>query len=511
MARKLTEIPSVAAKRTIDPYFQPAFALYTYHYSWGAGYYTYDHNFNLMGQHYGDGDASYGEFRTQGSGSREFFESGNSYEDVRTNEYPGSSYSYMCNSTWANGYGGHQSHSSPTLYSIECGIQTGNADGLRYRRHVFNRDVFTIPGHPAQDFAILGEHDSSNGPKFSVGPRSQLIYYSQMHQTGTLNWNHIPIKNTEGYNNSGYGLGSWNYKLNKLLIMECDGNGRYIPVIWNDCIDFRKYALEGQRAYASKEEKYTAYSNKTHDIKDYFDNATFDNTTYERFRFPESPQGYSSASEALYRGVPILCDNGKIVMFTMHPGYTGTGGFSCVRWNESGQVETGGQTPSPTADHQLFHKWRSNWTMYGYEHGAWLGIKWQMSSDGRYVWAYCPEYYYGAGMYLGICRVSDGKVIFMNSGSHDYGYSAIPVGKSSLMIFQQWNTDSAQGAYHKMHDLDMWFSNWDDAYDWGEGLHNNYDSENFEAGGAYSTSYYCAIPAHYDTTLFSSPQIAEFD
>ena len=79
------------------------------------------------------------------------------------------------------------------------------------------------------------------------------------------------------------------------------------------------------------------------------------------------------------------------------------------------------------------------------------------------------------------------------------------------MIFQQWNTDSAQGAYHKMHDLDMWFSNWDDAYDWGEGLHNNYDSENFEAGGAYSTSYYCAIPAHYDTTLFSSPQIAEFD
>tara|TARA_B100001996_G_scaffold230779_1_gene178023 strand:- start:2890 stop:4434 length:1545 start_codon:yes stop_codon:yes gene_type:complete len=514
MARKLTEIPAVSAKRTEDPYLQPAFSLYSLHWNWGGGFYTYDHNFNLVHQHYGDGDGSYGEFRTYTTAARESLESVSSYEDVRTNEHPGSSYSYMCNSTYQNGYGGHQCFSSATATGtggIEPGIMTLNADGSRYRRSYFNRDACTIPSSIHQDFGILADHGGGSGVQLSVGPRSMGWYYSQKFsgQSRGVNWCYVPLKSL---NTSGYGTCSWNVKTNKFLHMECDGGGSWKPVIWSNCPDFRKYALEGNRVYAGKDEKYAAHSSQSHVLQDYFQTAAnADSSTYETFSFQSSPQGYSNQSEAHYRGVMVLCDNDKIVMFTHHPGSGGTGGFSCVRWNASGQVETGGQSPSPNQHHQIHHPWTNNWTHYGYEQGQWLGIRWQMSSDGRYIWAYCPEYYWGGGAYWGCVRVSDGKVIFWNMSDSSHGYSFLPVGKSSLMVFQQWNTDGGQGAYHKMHDLEMWFSNWDDAYNWSSNVYNHYYSRYFEAGGAYSTSYYCAIPAHYDTSLFTKPQINEFE
>lgn len=512
MARKLTEVPSISAKRTDDPYLQPAFTLYTLHYSWGGGYYTYDHNFNLVHQHFGDGDGSYGEWRSYTTAAREFYESTNSYEDVRTDSHPGSSHSYMASGTSMVGYGGHQAHSSATASptgGIEPGCQTTGGDGSRYRRCMLNRDVCTIPGHPHQDFAIAAQHSGGSGVQFWVGPRSMNLYWSEKYQNSSASWCYIPLKSL---GTSGYGTCSWNYKNNKLLHMECDGGGTWKPVIWSNCPDFRKYALEGNRTYLSKDERYNAYSDRTHDLNDYFQtDANADSTSYEQFAFQSSPQGYSNAAEAHYRGCMILCDNDKIVMFTHHPGYTGTGGFSCVRWNANGQVETGGQSPSPQQHHQLFHKWTSGWTHYGYENGDWLGIRWQMSSDGRYVWAYCPEYYWGGGSYFGCCRVSDGKVIFWNQNDSSYGYNYVPIGKSSLMVMHHWNTDGGQGAYHKMHDMELWFKTWDDAYDWSSNVYNNYSSRFFEAGGAYSTSYYVSIPAHYDTSLFTSPQINEFE
>tara|TARA_B100001250_G_scaffold407380_1_gene428034 strand:+ start:931 stop:2466 length:1536 start_codon:yes stop_codon:yes gene_type:complete len=511
MARKLTTTPAVSAKRTEDPYAQAAFSLYTLHYSWGGGYYTYDHNFNLVQQHYGDGDGAYGEFRTYTTAARDFYEDMNSYEDVRTNSYPSSSYSYMGSGTNMNGYGGHHSHSSAVAGpngGIEPGCMSCRGSGYNRRAH-FNRDVSTIPGHPNQDFAICTEHGSSSGVKFWAGPRSMNIYYSQQFNNSSGSWCYVPLKSL---GTSSYGACSWNYKNNKFVHMEVDGSGKWKPVIWSNCPDFRKYALEGNRTNLSRDEKYAAYGGNEHDLNDYFQTASnSDNTSYEEFNFPSSPQGHSNQSEAYYRGVTVLCDNDKIVMFTCHPGSGGTGGFSCVRWNANGQVETGGSSPTPQQHHQLFHKWQSSWNFYGYEQGANYGIRWQMSSDGRYVWAYCAEYYWGAGAYWGCVRVSDGKVIFWNMDDASYGYSFIPVGKSSMMVFHQWDTDSGNGAYHKMHDLDLWFNEWEDAYDWGASAKNTYISKYFEAGGANSTSYYIAIPAHYDTSLFTNPQIKEFE
>lgn len=127
--------------------------------------------------------------------------------------------------------------------------------------------------------------------------------------------------------------------------------------------------------------------------------------------------------EGGYRGVPVMCDNDNIVFIKKF-------GNSVYlhRWTPNG---------TNTDWNSDFNGTNTLTTSYGFENGTNQGIRYQITTDGKYLVAYTQYYYYGCGFSAWFVRVSDGKVLkgFWNSSA--WGASIVPFNHDYFLYKQQ--------------------------------------------------------------------------
>lgn len=499
MARTLTTAATVSTKKTKNPWQQPCFAIYTMEYgTYGGGYTLFDHNFNQIGFKMGDGNYAYNSYRTYTSYAPEFHNNYASSEYINTQSYPSSNGNYG-NNTCSMGYLGHLWHSSVTPNSTEPGWIHVDDAGYYYNARGF-RDVITLPSEKTQDYAIFLQHSGTN-TKLRINSRSSYKYYHQS------NWGwgsfDIPCKQNSGNAQGMYGCGSYNPKLKKILIMEnfTGGNDfRVKPTVYDSVPDLRTYGNhdteQHQQGDTTNSESYTGRSRNSGSLYDYFQNAA---GNYDVDRYNEyNVSNRHGEQESSWRGQAVLCDNERIVLFRTQNG--GNSGYIITRWNGPNEASNPGEHNGEWIYNSL------GWNQYGMGSGDRYGSRFEQSSDGRYVWCYQHAYYYGAGCYLCVVRVSDGKVVHWNHQDSTHGWMFMPVGKSSMGLVSSYNADG-QGAWYNVHNLDKIFAE-----------RNDGDQHNFESGidrrvldvCGNSTNYPVMVPSMYDTSLFSEPHIDEF-
>ena len=494
MARTLTKTATVSTKKTKNPWQQPCIAVYTMEYgTYGGGYTLFDHNMNNIGFKMGDGGYAYNSYRTYTSYAPEFHQTFASADYLNTQSYPSSSGNYANNTCYV-GYLGNMFHASVTPNCTEPGWPHVD-DGGYYGKARGFRDVCSLPGERTQDYAIFLQHNNANSI-LRIMSRSPFKYYHQS------NWGwggfNIPCKQNGGSAQGMYGCGSYNPKIKKFCIMEnFTGNEsfRHKPTVYDSVPDLRKYG-NADSVHADLSESYTGQTTERGTLHDFFDNGT---GNYDVDRYNEyNVSNRNGSSESSWRGQCVLCDNERIVLFRSTNG--GNSGYVITRWNGPNEASNPGEHNGEWIYNSL------GWPQYGYEQGERYGSRFQQSSDGRYVWMYHHAYYYGAGCYLCVVRVSDGKVIHWNDQRSDHSMCPFPVGKSSIGIMPSWNADN-QGAWYNIINLDKIFAEQDDGSQY-----------NFESGMnrklhdvcGNSTNYPVMVPSMYDTSLFSEPHVDEF-
>lgn len=480
MARTITTKAAQVSSKVQDPYAQPAFAVYScQHSSHGCGWLALNHNLEMNSMYMGDGNQAYNRFRTQSSYSPEFFNNyaGSAY--FETQGHAGSSSNYGSN-TCNVGYLGHQNFHSANEFSKTAGYVIAN-DGRQRRGNAF-RDCAVICNEPDQDYALFTSHNGGTGTWFQAGTRSATRYYSDFNQSGLVRFN-IPIQG-ESSNEGMYGSACYNRKLNKFLVMEHNtSNRRHQPIVWNDVPDLRSIALQPRKVWDGKTERSTAYStNQGGNIYDYFQDSS------NRTVYSQSTTGmnsYSGEAESYWRTIPVLCDDGRVIIFSMTP----SNGCLVQRWNANGTFEG--------------NLWNGTWTTsYGYEQAVRFGARWQVTTSGKYVFAYCPSYHYGSGVYWICVRVSDGKFVKFQTNDSTHGRTMAPMGMNSMIWTYSHNSDSSQrGLRFKMWELDYQLATRQD----GEtiDLDSSWSDRMIDCM-TNSTDYPFIIPAHYNTSLFHS-------
>ena len=491
---------SAEAKKTQNPYHQPCFTSYSMQYSQGGGYWQWDHEFNLISHDFGTGDSNYGAWRTYTTAAPEFFESTSSYESLTTNSHVSSNSGWYRDATFMTGYLGHMAHCASGGQSGNAGgwARSGNS-GPDYLRTAF-RDCGVIVGETHQDYAIWGRHNGTTSFRFSVGQRSSVDYYQiQTHEYRNYieiptDW--TPANGSQETFDSGYASVCYNKKAKKLCIVFFDSTGRFVPVVYSNVPDLRDYAHNKQKDWT---DQYNAHDGRT-DGELYNFLVTDRNTNavaYEKAGF--SPyQSLSSAGESKYRPHPVICDNGKVTVYVQSPSW----GVNIMRWDTDGTWE--GSGTSDVSNASVWSYGSIGHPSYGYEQGHQYGTRWNVTSDGRFAWFSCPHYYYGSGALRAFVRVSDGKILYRAETDTGYGRQSFPVGKCSMGHVYNGNTDSGQG-------MSVGWCNLEDDFmslaDGGQSRNNTFHlTYNFECG-YNSTAYPAAIPAIYDTSLFSAPHL----
>ena len=504
MTRTLTTTAVASTKKTINPMDQPCFTTWTYNYNThGAGYTGYDHNFNIMNFNMGDGDYTYNKYRTYGSYSPEFFNNyhNSDYMATEGGRYPSSSSNYGSNTTWV-GYLGHLSHQSPSPYSSKGGWITG-WPGVEYAAYGF-RDVCTLPNEDTQDYAVFGDHNSSTGTWMAVGPRSKLWYYDTCQKRDNYGRFNVPARS--GYKGM-YGCMSYNPKIKKLAVMESTGNWDHRPRVWNGVPNLRAYGNSGASYYENETRNYAASGDgnntPSHSLGQFFQDANNVDDSYQAWN--TSNGSWGSWAESYWRGPITLCDNGAIVQHSMDA--RDTGGYVVRRWAGPQSMNTGGGGGSLAAytPELIRHNHWGGHNCYGYEQGDRYGIRWEQSSDGRYVWMYGQGYYYGSGYTISLVRVADGKVLWDEHPEGSHGWHFCPQAKSNIMISSSDNADNP-GLYFRVINLDTIFELYDDKTQVNlRGSNTSYVLNVCNN----STSYPHCIPAMYDTAVFSEPNMGE--
>ena len=501
MARRLTTADVAQQQKTINPYSQPCFTAYSLNHSHGGGYYQYDHNFNLVSADFGTGDSSgYGTFRTYTTAASEFFESSSSYSSVQTNESASSNSGwYVCHTPMV-GYLGHMSHTNSGGPSGNMGgwNASGRDNGTSYRAYGF-RECVPIVGETHQDYALFFPNGQNQAKQELIcGQRSSTQYYNLRRNSTYQGRTYIPntwknrSNNNEDFRTT-YGGGCYNKKTNKFLIMYTDDNGRFKPVVYNNCPDLRDFAHKAAKQYG---EQYNAYDqdSNSNSLYEYFHN-TANATEYQQIDSYTAYNNLSSTNESRYRPVPILCDNGDIFCFSMNPSH----GYSIWKWTGSNQQHDQSQTAGQLSQNGHYHHSNSWTTNYGHEQGRQWGARWQVSSDGKYAWCWCASYYYGSGAYYMVVRLEDGKLLQYHTHDSGHGRQPFPVGKNSMGWCYTDNTDGGVGMRIACHDIALEF----ERKEYGQtiSLDGNWLNYHFE-NGTYSTAYPCIIPNFYDTSLF---------
>jgi len=510
MARKLTTASVASQQKTINPYSQPCFTVYSLHHSHGGGYYQYDHNFNIVAADHGTGDSSgFGTWRTYTTSATEFFESSSSYNSTQTSSNASSNASWIVAHTPMVGYLGHMSHSSGGSGAGNMGgwVMAGRDNGSSYRSFGF-RDVCPIVNETHQDYAIFSGAAANTEPVLMFLKRSATEYYNMRHNGRYSQETVLPRQyedrdgNAENYH-STYGGCCYNKKTNKFLVMYTTSSGRFKPVVYNNVPDLREFSHKNSKIYSESTSGQSDQNNNS-SLYEYFHNSA-NITEYQQIETWTTYNNAGSIDEARYRPICFLCDNGDIVAFVQY-----NAGVNFWRWKGSDQTHDQRQTDGQLSQNGHYHHQMSWTTLYGYEQGRQFGSRWQVSSDGKFAWAYCASYYYGAGAYVMMVRISDGKLLRYQTNDSGDGRHPFPIGPSSMGWGNTANGDG--GAGMRIGAIDLKYEM--DKRDYGSdlGLDGVYMAYNFECGH-YSTTYPCLIPAKYDTSLFCSephmPNVSE--
>ena len=472
MGRSLTQVAQSTSSGGgvgIDAWSQPCFTVYSMeHSNGGGGFFTYDHNLNLLSNVRGSGSNHYGSYRTYNDQASEFMQnyaSQTHYETTGTSN----SNSERPSLTSFVGYLGHITFSPAQPGGFGGWLRNG-PPGSDRNSDAF-RDVAVIVNEPKQDYAWFIHHGGgTHQVRFSQ--RSSATYYNDR-EAGYGGYLNISC----AWSQSMYGGGCYNKKTKKMLFMETNTSYTFRPVVYSGVPDIRAVATNMNINYNKTEQYNATDEHNSGELYDYFNNSS-NRTTYNQ----SSGKPTNNTSEDNYRCVPVLCDNDKVVMFQMIPHW---GAWVC-RWDASGNSE--GQVGA----------W--SWTTsYGYETGRRWGVRWQVSSDGRYVMAYCPSYYYGSGIYAALIRVSDGKFLHMHVNDSTYGMQFAPLGRSDWILNYSINTDGGHGMYYRVirSDREMTRRNDTENFNGQDNMRTYMIDTPF-----YSTSYAALIPAYYDTSLF---------
>ena len=448
-----------------NAYLQAAFAVWS-NQSANGGYSIYDHNYNCIGRfmlnnsNRGGGGATMSS--TGAPSSEDYY--GSRY--ALTSSQPSSTTDCYSQGAPSAGFLGNISHAMGSGFAGDLIRQSTE---LAYRSYAF-RDVGTIVNESDQVYAIF-----NNSTSISIGPRSATWYGMQRYNVGE-GYLTVTTKNS-GYNNTRYGRISYNAKTNQLCIIESNGSYIHKPVVYNNVPRLSQYS---NREFFGTTEQLAAFTQATSsNLYTYFNTAANYSTAYAA----STGKPTNNSSEDNYRGVPVMCDNGKIVFAQMIPSY----GFWVHRWGTTGLAE--GAIVN-----------QSNTTSYGIDQDTYYGIRFVVSSDGRYVMAYCASYYYQAGIYCALIRVSDGKTIYDFEHPNSNGYQFTPIGKSDFMCQNGQNANSGSGLRFQ-HIASDWLMN--TTADSARANIVRTQSNQIIGSNYNSTDYPCIVPLMYDTKPFN--------
>ena len=212
---------------------------------------------------------------------------------------------------------------------------------------------------------------------------------------------------------TGYGNACYNKTLNQLVVMKYNGTaGFQKPILYSFANDWNlKDIGKGKQAISYNYDP-IANSKMTLEIESTVDNSV---------GMPGTP----NLSESNYRGIPVLCDNGKIVHL-MSMGSNVAGSSYGFRWKLNATGDDYEKDVSFTFTGQT--------TKYGYDQGEYYGIKHHTTNDGKYVVARDYYYYYGTGARILFIRVSDGKVLKYQDNNTTWGFSFTPIQLSKMIM-----------------------------------------------------------------------------
>ena len=453
-----------------DPYKQPCFAVWSNQGGSYGGFSFYDHSYNCLGRFMYNNSGSYGGGSAMSStGSPELFDTYSGQTFTRTNSYSSSNseYGHGC----YTGYLGHLVHPMAWNPGSNASGEMVGSTSYNYLARAF-RDNGPIVNEIYQDYAIW-----IDSTQFRVGPRSSTWY---AYNTQTLDYNYITVSAKQsGYSGTNYGSVSYNAKTNQMVIIESNGSYARRPVIYNNLPKLRYYA---NNVYRGSTEQYAAQTvATTGPLYTHLNDASNYVTTYAA----QSGKPRNNGNEDNYRGVPVMCDDGSVVWYQMIPGASPNAWIS--RWDSSGTHSGSLKTWSGT-------------TSYGMDQGDRYGVRYVVSSDGRYVLIHSPYYYYGAGTHVAIVRVSDGKILWDENNESNYSYYFMPNGKSDFVCLKGDNADSGSGARTLHIDTEYWMNTQGDVT---QGNFCRSFITQIVGSNYYSTDYPRYIPLFYDTAAFS--------
>jgi hypothetical protein len=252
--------------------------------------------------------------------------------------------------------------------------------------------------------------------------------------------------------NSRYGTISYNEKTKQFALMESNGSYDNKIHVWSN--------VESPARF-------------THS-KDFFGPDNLQAQYHVESGWGSNSRPSANGSEDNYRGCVVMCDNGDVTVFKMVPHY-GAYAFKFV-WD--GSSYSTGQ-----------NQWNASYsTSYGIDQGDRYGMRHNVSMDGKYVWAYCPRYYYGSGYMISMTRVSDGKMLHEHWGSNSSGAQFIPFRDSGMIHARSDNADSGRGMQCwkvDLKDLFMRYAN-NSTVNLNLSYNRNYDTVDTQG---YSTNY----------------------
>jgi hypothetical protein len=448
-----------------NAYLQAAFAVWSSNGSYG-GYSIYDHNYNCIGRFMLGNNNRGGGGAVMSSTGAPSSEDNYNGRYARTNELPDTVSDCFSQGAPSAGFLGNLSHAMGSGFA---GDLIRNSTEMTRRAQAF-RDVGTVVNESDQVYAIF-----NNSAEISVGPRSATWYGFQRFSLGK-GYVTVTTKNS-GYNNTRYGRVSYNAKTNQLCIIESNGSYVHKPVVYNNVPRLSQYS---NREFFGTTEQLAAFTQATSsNLYTYFNTAANYSTAYAA----STGKPTNNGTEDNYRGVPVMCDNGKIVFAQMIPSY----GFWVHRWGTTGLSE--GAIVA-----------QSNTTSFGIDSGVHFGIRFVVSSDGRYVMAYCASYYFQAGIYCALIRVSDGKTIYDFEHPNSFGYQFTPIGKSDFMCQNGDNSDSGN-ALRFQHIASDWLMN--TTADSARANIVRTQASQIIGSNRNSTDYPCIVPLMYDTKPFN--------
>lgn len=446
-----------------NPYKQPAFALWSNVSTYG-GFSTYDHNLNCIGR-YMMNNNGFGSSAIGSTGSPELFDTNYTVAYTKTNANTSTTANYPtgCSNT---GYLGH------IVFPMGEGVSgdmVGPNANTTYRATAF-RDLGTIVNEVDQKYAIW-----LSSTNFVVGPRSATWYYTN---TQSLANNKLTISDKQsGFTGAKYGNVSYNAKTNQMCIIEASASYTFKPTVYSNVPKLSQYTENQYLNMTDQSAARTALTSS--DLYTFFNTASNYVLTYATSTGKPSNNG----TEDNGRCIPVMCDNGKIVMFQMIPS---TGAW-VHRWNADG-----------TAAGSVINMTYT--TSYGIDQGIRYGARYVVSSDGRYVLAYCPSYYYHSGYQAALIRVSDGKVLHDYNNDSTNGYHFTPIGKSDFLVSSTVNADGSGLSMNLINSDYLMYTTADvGRIDMGRTMKTQLISTNYN-----STDYPCLIPLQYDTKVFST-------